>query len=571
MHIKGHLPECQTTYSLNFVPGSGQTCGEGIERPWAHIGGVGSSTREMGPGLREDTLNGHWGSWNWQKIVGLGERLRTRWDHAKSEYVNQLEAFTDFSAQQAAHVPDWRRMVKEFEKDPDAKNPYQMTVKAIMEAKILLQLEKDDAGRMQNSVPSIHLVSPASFVTAGLEVEAEQRRVRVQVEQKKAGSSVQAIDVMALHRTLNRSIQQLCKLQATYTPAAIVALSSRENVPEDEQPEHVPLFLPSALPPAVRAVPGVDALVVMEDSVRDAQCSAALERLRRALTAKSRLVTYKNLQSRHQGANTRACAIVERNETKICLSLEKYQMAWAAKLRMVDGDVKHVGWQQLRKEDIRCMADAEEEIRGAETRCTQAERCNRREDELRLEGQLPPLTTNKRERRVWGGEKVRVMSWIWTSAGGKQSEEDVDEALQIEWCKAWARVRRWEEEVQLVEEEVRHAGEERTRTVPVGTDEWNEWGQASGEWTVELAEGAVAYALKQAAILRDLARRITVSMTEQRRGGGKKRRLMHDDEWVNVDGDASDAVEDEEDELEDLRADEVADDDFVLGGRDNED
>jgi hypothetical protein len=73
MHIKGHLPECQTTYSLNYVPGSGQTCGEGIERPWAHIGGVGPSTREMGPGSREDTLNGHWGSWNWQKIVGLGK------------------------------------------------------------------------------------------------------------------------------------------------------------------------------------------------------------------------------------------------------------------------------------------------------------------------------------------------------------------------------------------------------------------------------------------------------------------------------------------------------------------
>jgi hypothetical protein len=74
MQIKGHLPKCQTTYSLNLVPGSGQTCGEGIECPWVHIGGVGSSTREMGPGSREDTLNGHWGSWNWQKIVGLGKR-----------------------------------------------------------------------------------------------------------------------------------------------------------------------------------------------------------------------------------------------------------------------------------------------------------------------------------------------------------------------------------------------------------------------------------------------------------------------------------------------------------------
>jgi hypothetical protein len=88
---------------------------------------------------------------------------------------------------------------------------------------------------------------------------------------------------------------------------------------------------------------------------------------------------------------------------------------------------------------------------------------------------------------------------------------------------------------------------------------------------VERAEGAVAYALKQAAILRDLARRITVSMTEQRRGQGKRRRLVHDDGWVNVDGDVGDAVEDEEDELEDLRADQVADDDFVLEGGDDED
>ncbi|KAF8134146.1 hypothetical protein K438DRAFT_1640975, partial [Mycena galopus ATCC 62051] len=75
MHIKGHLIPCQEEYSLNVIPGSTQTDGEGIERPWAHISGVGTSTREMGPGSREDTLNGHWGSWNWQKIVNLGAWL----------------------------------------------------------------------------------------------------------------------------------------------------------------------------------------------------------------------------------------------------------------------------------------------------------------------------------------------------------------------------------------------------------------------------------------------------------------------------------------------------------------
>ncbi|KAF8217497.1 hypothetical protein K438DRAFT_1556366, partial [Mycena galopus ATCC 62051] len=70
MHIKGHKLKCQEEYSLNLIPGSGQMCREGIERPWVHIGAIGPSTKEMGPGSREDTLNAHWGSWNWQKIVG---------------------------------------------------------------------------------------------------------------------------------------------------------------------------------------------------------------------------------------------------------------------------------------------------------------------------------------------------------------------------------------------------------------------------------------------------------------------------------------------------------------------
>jgi hypothetical protein len=76
MHIRGHTLPCQVIFSLNLVPGSAQTDGEGIERPWANIGGVASSTREMGPGSRADTLNCHWGFWNWQKLVGLGKSLR---------------------------------------------------------------------------------------------------------------------------------------------------------------------------------------------------------------------------------------------------------------------------------------------------------------------------------------------------------------------------------------------------------------------------------------------------------------------------------------------------------------
>ena len=36
-HIKAHGKTCQTKFSLNFLPGSGRTDGEGIEREWAHV------------------------------------------------------------------------------------------------------------------------------------------------------------------------------------------------------------------------------------------------------------------------------------------------------------------------------------------------------------------------------------------------------------------------------------------------------------------------------------------------------------------------------------------------------
>ncbi|KAF8193985.1 hypothetical protein K438DRAFT_1969276 [Mycena galopus ATCC 62051] len=544
MHIKGHDHNCQTEYSLDYVPGSAQTDGEGIECPWAHIGGVGSSTKEMGPGSREDTLNGHWGSWNWQKLLGLGEALQTKLDRAKSEAAAQLEVFTQFSTQQAVHVPAWKAMVETFERNPEAKNPYRMMSKGITEAKMVLQFKQE---------------------------EAEQPR-----DWKWKTSS----DDLAEGAEPEHSA-------SVHPPGDVYAgfhLSSgpvRERSP-DKQLENVPLFLPSALTAAQRTAETVKPLVAMENMLRDAQCGTALECLRLFLHVKSRLLTYKQLQARHQGANICVRTLVERNKCKICLYSEKYQMAWEARWCLADGDMEKVGWRILRKEDIRCMEDAEELARNADKwRVQQERRCQRednlcrngelpplgeeeraqrermedircmedaeelarnadkwrvqqerrcqREDNLCRDGELPPLGEEERAQRERGGENVREVSWIWTGAVLAGTDAQLEEVLQIEWCKAYARTRRWQEEVWLVEEEVRRAGvtlearactwEERAKGVPVGVMEWAEWDAAGvGRWAVERAEGAIAYAVKQAAIFRGIASRLVVSMAEGKEG-----------------------------------------------------
>jgi hypothetical protein len=73
LHILRHLKSCQDFFSLLFTLGTAQANMEGIERIWSSSGPMGASTREMGPGLRQDTLDDFWHYWNWNKVVGMGK------------------------------------------------------------------------------------------------------------------------------------------------------------------------------------------------------------------------------------------------------------------------------------------------------------------------------------------------------------------------------------------------------------------------------------------------------------------------------------------------------------------
>jgi len=72
-HLPAHVKACQSNYSFNFNKKVGRTDGEGVERGWSHINPLATSTREMGPGSRRDTLDDHFGDWNWTKTTKLGE------------------------------------------------------------------------------------------------------------------------------------------------------------------------------------------------------------------------------------------------------------------------------------------------------------------------------------------------------------------------------------------------------------------------------------------------------------------------------------------------------------------
>ncbi|KAJ7908806.1 hypothetical protein B0H13DRAFT_2233210 [Mycena leptocephala] len=554
MHIHAHTLMCLLLYSLNLVPGSGQTDGEGIERPWSNIGGIASSTRVMGPGARHDTIDCHWGHWNWQKLIHLATTLRRQLDIARQELQLQKEGFELFSQQQADRVPEWKKMVEEFEADGTKRNPYQgAAVKGLTESEVRLRFTTEEAEEAKRGVPPRHQVSASSFVATALDLEDEQHGV--------------------LRTKLNRGIQRLRKLQATYMPAALLALA-RHNSPPEEQAENVPLFLPSALTRPERESGCVTGVDVIEDLFRDAQCGTSLVQLRSQLHVKARLLNYKKLHARHQGANTRARTIVFRNESKIRLQSEKYQMAWMAKVALAGGEEGSVGWRKLRKEDIRLMEDAEELTRKAEKQKKATVRRMRKEAELRESGEMPPENEDEdAERRARGGENMRQISWIWTEAGISGTDLELEDALRIEWAKAYARMRRWDEEVQLLQEEFRR--------LPISFEHraalWMDRARAVELQTMprELAQGMRAYAERQAKMYRDLAARAKViELAPKLARGMPRRRAEAEYDALALTGgeeEEEDADEGDEDlegdgvELEE-RGDIPSDEEVVMGG-----
>jgi hypothetical protein len=77
-YLAVHRLFCQASFSLNFTPYVGRTDGEAPERGWAAMNAVANSTKEMGPGSRRDTLDDHFGDYNWRKVSSMCKSLILR-------------------------------------------------------------------------------------------------------------------------------------------------------------------------------------------------------------------------------------------------------------------------------------------------------------------------------------------------------------------------------------------------------------------------------------------------------------------------------------------------------------
>ena len=80
----------------------------------------------MGPGTHCDTLNDHWGAWNWRKLVGLGRHLEVKLKEALVMSSRHRATFKALSTTfPSKTIKEWTEMLERWLVDPSEPDPFE--------------------------------------------------------------------------------------------------------------------------------------------------------------------------------------------------------------------------------------------------------------------------------------------------------------------------------------------------------------------------------------------------------------------------------------------------------------
>ncbi|KAJ6547992.1 hypothetical protein DFH09DRAFT_926685 [Mycena vulgaris] len=486
-HLPAHIEACNLRFSFNLTRYVGWTDGEAPERGWANANPLATSTKEMGPGSRRDTLNDHFNDWNYKKILGLGKTMLERADDAVPMMVDSKQALLDLEESFGEEtLVAWRAMAELWEKDGDRQNLFATARKNEHLAQVRRELAEEAAAREAAGVEVIGAVRDDMHVTElvamGLQLEEQQRVLRFDASATGLHPSEKERTAM-VERTskLRRKIFAWIDIQRLFFP--VVELLRKK---EDEarartagaQPvpgvkvHEIELWLPSALKRRAGGASAEDGCAVeiltCEYRLRVGQANEALHDIRRHLLVRTHLYGLKDRHVRGVRANTRSKTKIEMLEERIRRASAQYRDAWAA-LKVLGTRLGRQEWaatlKELTNDDVRGMPRREQS------------------DPSRQRGVPKSGAAKAVADRVTG---------TYTTA-----------ALRIEWAKTRARSLRWSEEVDLLEEEMRRI----QQFLMWRSDWWLEKVGARGLEDGPQAEGETAYAVRQAGLLADLCAR----------------------------------------------------------------
>ncbi|PBK59169.1 hypothetical protein ARMSODRAFT_983262 [Armillaria solidipes] len=496
-HEPAHKQDNHQEFSCNYIKGMAASDCEVPERIWGPNNAIGNSTKTMGPGSRHDVLDDNFGAWNWQKYTGMA---------AVKERNVQVEGHRGFTAALPQNlVEDWERMCVKWENDSfpkTAENPFATNEDYMSEDEVEKELQAEEEERRRQGGRVYHETSAHKFVALGLSLEESQRKIRSLALQHKNPTTRQGAALKEERSILQEKLRSWLLLRPIYIPGLVQYLTETGELSsnsEDENPEDVALWLPSSLPVERRRAICMEGLPRMEDKFRTAQCHDALNGIRHTLRVKTRMIYFRNKNTRGQAPSTRARAVIDGVHKRALRFASKYRSAREAKLALAGpGD-----WERtlrvLENKDIRSYTDVERKSRGPGRRGNNEDddepvhaSDDDEEDEITLE-------VTERTQKEGTGETRRTLSWIWqtTPVDIEDGADNNEKILQTEWCKSRARSKRSSEEVLLLREEMR-----RVLKFLEWKGQW--WRERQGARGIDgddgLAEGLASYAQDQEAL-----------------------------------------------------------------------
>jgi len=248
---------------------------------------------------------------------------------------------------------------------------------------------------------------------------------------KKRKTSKQLADLQTKCNALRRCILCWREIQLIYMPPVAVVLTT-STAPLLEDPDEItaahseslPLWFPSSLPAHLHSSPDLSDIIDKEKRLRIAQADDSLAEIRRQQRVISSLYQFKRLNVSGTGnkPNTRIRTLFHCYNHRLLRHAERYRAAREALVNVdPNGDWK-VQLQPLRPEDIHGPGKGVDDP---------------------SHGRFEP-------------------SWIWlvprvhSAPDIGDTEEQLNDSMRVEWAKTKARCVRWEEEVELLQEEMCH-------------------------------------------------------------------------------------------------------------------
>jgi hypothetical protein len=284
-----------------------------------------------------------------------------------------------------------------------------------------------------------------------------------------------------------RQIRRWQQGQLAYMPGAVTPSfptndhdTDEDDASDSEAPENIALVLPSELEPTRRDTVCLHHVAEYEQQLRTAQLQDSLIELRRVRRIRYSLLMNHRTQIAGAGQrpSTRSRTVASTVDERIAKFAQRYRTAYSALLRLDPAGTWQETYLELKDEDNRGPGKEDHEKSLGDGSYTFSW----------------IWLLNPRVRNVDGGEVAHGEDGA--------SDEEVNEVMRVQWATSQARLQRWAEEVELLQEEMRRV---------VMFLEWK-----SEDWLAKqdvrstsvssgVQSGLSAYARKQAAIYHDLA------------------------------------------------------------------